>query len=152
MNKEIKQIKPMICPICGQFYFSELTEDEIENGEEPNSIQCRQCGWFYDLKQTENPNLKGQTNLLSLNEFKSQYKAIIKANPKYVYYESIVPSPTSHLCPVCGKHKFKDSGAFEVCPVCGWEDDGFVEEGGANGISLEEYKKNFNNSHSNKSK
>lgn len=30
MDKSLKQIKPMICPICGKFYFSELTDDDIE--------------------------------------------------------------------------------------------------------------------------
>ena len=45
------------------------------------------------------------------------------------------------ICPVCGKHWFSD--IFEVCPVCGWENDMIQEmepdlKGGANEMSLNE--------------
>ena len=50
------------------------------------------------------------------------------------------------ICPVCGKHQFKYKDWFEVCPVCGWEDDGIQRDdpdypNGANGMSLNEYKR-----------
>lgn len=49
------------------------------------------------------------------------------------------------ICPVCGKHHFIEQDFFEVCPVCGWEDDGIQRDdpdfrGGANEMSLNEYK------------
>ena len=49
------------------------------------------------------------------------------------------------LCPVCGKHQFDEDDNFEVCPVCGWEDDGIQRDdpdyaGGANCISLNQMK------------
>ena len=55
-----------------------------------------------------------------------------------------------HMCPVCGKYEFEYEGCFDICPVCGWEDDNYQlyspdEDGGANRMSLnqarEAYKK-----------
>lgn len=34
----------------------------------------------------------------------------------------------SHICPVCGEHMFEMYASFDVCPVCGWEDDAVQEE------------------------
>lgn len=50
------------------------------------------------------------------------------------------------ICPVCRKHTFKEDNGFEICPVCKWEDDGVQRDdpdypGGANHISLNEYRK-----------
>ncbi|MCQ2545539.1 MAG: hypothetical protein MJ144_03810 [Clostridia bacterium] len=54
------------------------------------------------------------------------------------------------LCPVCGMHYFSEKDSYEICPVCGWEDDWLQRAdpeyaGGANKISLneaiEQYKK-----------
>ena len=46
-----------------------------------------------------------------------------------------------HSCPVCKQQTLNERGAFEICSVCGWEDDpaqsqdpGFA--GGANRESL----------------
>lgn len=53
-------------------------------------------------------------------------------------------------CPCCGYLTFDEepSGTFEICPVCYWEGDNVQNEnpnyeGGANGISLNEARKNF---------
>ena len=48
-----------------------------------------------------------------------------------------------YRCPVCGKHYFEEIGAYEICPVCGWEDDPVQRRepdlrGGANEMSLYE--------------
>ena len=48
-----------------------------------------------------------------------------------------------YRCPVCGKHYFNEAGAYEICPVCGWEDDPLQRKepdfkGGANSMSLNE--------------
>ena len=55
-----------------------------------------------------------------------------------------------HECPVCGKHIFSESGSYEYCPVCGWQDDILQEDepdygGGANRMSLNEAKEAYKN-------
>ena len=53
-------------------------------------------------------------------------------------------------CPCCGYLTLteKPPGTFEICPVCNWEDDNVqagdpTYEGGANGVSLEQARRNF---------
>ena len=53
-------------------------------------------------------------------------------------------------CPCCSFRALKDVGAFELCPVCYWEDDGQNDadsdliRGGPNGtLSLSEARINF---------
>lgn len=106
MDKNVKQIKPMLCPVCGKFYFSKLDDVHIEQlGMTPNSVQCTRCGWFYDLEQTKDPDLENQSQ----------------------YYLDFVGEPEPHKCPVCGEYTFKDSLPSDICPVCGWEDTGFED-------------------------
>ena len=55
-----------------------------------------------------------------------------------------------NLCPVCGKFVFKESGKFEICEICGWEDDPLQRrepdfEGGANKKSLNEARREYEN-------
>ena len=56
-------------------------------------------------------------------------------------------------CPVCGQYVFKSGpGSYEICPICGWEDDKAQYEdptlaGGANHLSLKEYKKQYEKNH-----
>lgn len=45
------------------------------------------------------------------------------------------------ICPCCGEYHFEEEDFFEVCEVCGWEDDSLQRDepdytGGANHISL----------------
>ncbi|UXD86335.1 CPCC family cysteine-rich protein [Thalassolituus hydrocarboniclasticus] len=53
-------------------------------------------------------------------------------------------------CPCCGFKTIGEAGAFEICPVCCWEDDGqsdadsSIFRGGPNGeLSLELARENF---------
>ncbi|WP_089401385.1 CPCC family cysteine-rich protein [Noviherbaspirillum humi] len=46
------------------------------------------------------------------------------------------------LCPCCGQRTISEPGAYEICSVCGWEDDPVQSAdpkytGGANRESLE---------------
>ena len=51
-------------------------------------------------------------------------------------------------CPVCGKYDFARKDDFDVCDVCGWENDGLQEDdpdykGGANAMSLNEAREAY---------
>ncbi len=53
-----------------------------------------------------------------------------------------------HKCPVCGKYMFEFRGSFDICPVCGWEDDNLQAaepdyEGGANTMSLNQARQAY---------
>jgi Cysteine-rich CPCC len=58
-------------------------------------------------------------------------------NPRYV------------SCPCCGFWALTERNAFEICPVCFWEDDGQDDwdaddtKGGPNSSSLTEARRNF---------
>ena len=48
---------------------------------------------------------------------------------------------TFQPCPCCGAEEIGELGAYEICPVCGWEDDPVQSAdpsyaGGANDMSL----------------
>ena len=148
MDKNLKQIKPMICPVCGKFYFSELTDVDLEHlGMTPNTTQCSRCGWFYDLEQFADPDLKHESNEMSLNEYKKWYKNKIKENPDWEYYQDFIGDPEPHKCPVCGEYEFEDLLCHDICPVCGWEDDGMevdpYDENGGPSEEFLEHKKWF---------
>jgi hypothetical protein len=55
-------------------------------------------------------------------------------------------------CPCCRVSYFEKSGSYEICPVCGWENDRVQNAdakfaGGANKDSLEEAKIKYQNKH-----
>lgn len=55
-----------------------------------------------------------------------------------------------YLCPVCGCRSFKEKGKYEICTICGWEDDPIQIKdpdyiGGANRMSLNEARIKWNN-------
>ena len=56
---------------------------------------------------------------------------------------------TGFTCPCCGYLVFSSPpGTYEICPICGWEDDisqlRFVSmDGGANELSLIDAQRNF---------
>lgn len=59
-------------------------------------------------------------------------------------------SKSKHICPVCEKHEFSETGSFEYCPVCGWCDD-LVQENNpdedncSNEMSLNQAKEAYAN-------
>ena len=127
MASQEKQIVPMKCPVCGITKFVKLYNEEIEMGISPNDCQCDICGWYYDLEQTKNPNLKNQANKKSLNEYIKWYQEKISENPKWRYIDTFKPKRVKHPCPVCGKYIFKSTISYDICPICGWEDNGFED-------------------------
>ena len=60
------------------------------------------------------------------------------------------PSAQAFPCPCCGNRTLSEPAAFEICPVCFWEDDGQDDSdadavwGGANDdLSLAVARENF---------
>ena len=147
MGKNIN-IKKILCPVCGKYYFQPLTDGELEEGMKPDDDFCTVCGWNYDEKQLDNFNLKTNLNSKSINEYREWFNKQIQINPKYNYLDSKKQKTSSHLCPICGRHKFKQLYSYEICPYCGWEDDGSKESDseeriGVNGMTVCEYKKEY---------
>ena len=53
-----------------------------------------------------------------------------------------------YLCPCCGQYAFSGANTFEICEICGWENNRVQNEypdfaGGANHMSLNEARKAF---------
>ena len=44
------------------------------------------------------------------------------------------------LCPVCGEYEFEDVLCHDICPVCGWEDDGMEVDELAKWIEEHKYE------------
>jgi len=64
--------------------------------------------------------------------------------------ENDVSSEDERLCPCCHKYRFDEVGKYEICPICGWEDDPIARKdpsfaGGANKMSLNEARSVFLN-------
>lgn len=146
----MNNFKPMECPICHQYYFTDDTNKEKEDLEYEGKQEdyCSHCGWQYDLYQVEHPDVAKCTNELSLNDYKKWFEEKIKENPDYDYSQDNY-SETPHLCPVCGRFEFQDESSFDICPYCGWQDDGLMEDepdswaGNSNPLCLNDYKKNY---------
>ena len=56
----------------------------------------------------------------------------------------------TYPCPCCGRDMLREPppGTYEICPICGWEDDPVQYRdpdfsGGANLMSLNEARKRF---------
>ena len=136
--------QPMICPVCERFYFSEL-----QDGDDIDSLQCTKCGWKYDYDQAADHDLKNGKNVKSVNEYTQWYQEMIAENPEYDYSYDHRSPKEPHRCPVCGKHLFRDRDSFDVCPICGWVDDGLMEEeperwaGNSNDLCLRDFRNRY---------
>lgn len=139
---------PFKCPVCGKEEFTNLDwfiKEENDNavevykinpisGEkikitdpiEIHFVHCGQCGWMYDLKQVLDYDVPGDRNILTVNEYKKEYYQKIKDNPNYNFDEDEA-KPIPHKCPICGDFIFKNTNSYDICPVCGWIDDGTDE-------------------------
>ena len=59
-----------------------------------------------------------------------------------------VASDGLFACPCCDSYSFVEAGGYEMCEICGWEDDPVQEAqpnlaGGANKVSLIQARENF---------
>lgn len=161
---------PFKCPVCGKeefenldWFVKEAKDDDIEvyeldqvSGEkimitdpiEIYNVHCTHCGWVYDLKQVLDYNVISDRNQKTVNDLKQEYQNKLKENPSYNYDEE-VSKPIPHICPICGEHQFKCITSYEVCPICGWIDDGTEDiptddYSEVNVISLNDAKAEFN--------
>lgn len=140
-----KNYRPMTCPVCGKFEFTELQETDLLIRD---YMQCFSCGWKYDHKQINHPDLAEGLNTLSLNDYKAWHQEQIETDPEYNWLDANY-QPTPHRCPICQQTQFEDEGGFEVCPHCGWCDDGLMErepdkwEGCANDLCFNDYKARY---------
>jgi hypothetical protein len=55
-------------------------------------------------------------------------------------------------CACCGFPTLPDDSIFEICPLCGWQDDALQNSdpdysGGANELSLNDYRRKWFESH-----
>ena len=147
----------LLCPVCGEFYFTKRNEGEEDLGyftllKDKLAVKfdvptCHQCGWRYDQMQHDNPDSSQGENSMSLNSYKAQYEAKLAEDPEYSYLESQHVA-TPHKCPVCGKYEFTDEGSFDICTICGWEDDPVMTDdpdfdGGANDLCLRDFKARY---------
>ena len=84
----------------------------------------------------------------SINAYRGESNDFWKKNKNYNYLASNAPKPQKHTCPVCVKYVFADIDDFDICPICNWENDSYGEysdsDGGANTISLNEARRNWN--------
>ncbi len=60
----------------------------------------------------------------------------------------MIRKENGQICPVCARYKFQFDAMYEICPVCGWEDDGLqrddpADDLGANTLCLNDYKKKW---------
>ena len=145
---DIPQIEKSTCPVCGKFQFEPISWDDLYCGVTPSDIYCLSCGWHYEYAQDKSRKSENSANGMSLEEYKEWYKTKIEQNPNYSYIEEQIESyiPTPHKCPVCKKYEFKDESCHDICPFCGWEDDGTedcTDEVGANGMTYFEYKRQY---------
>ena len=65
-------------------------------------------------------------------------------------YKPPAQDGSMYACPCCGEQTLPERGAYDICGICGWEDDGQDEHdadevrGGPNGkFSLTEARKSF---------
>ncbi|MCR5165700.1 MAG: hypothetical protein K6C13_00555 [Oscillospiraceae bacterium] len=91
------------------------------------------------LKEIENPSLEDAEKIIK-EVFESAFSEPLN-NIDVSYLAKTILFGDIHICPVCRKYYFKEEGHYEVCEVCGWEDDSIQYEdhfytGGANPLSV----------------
>lgn len=145
---EVPQIERHICPVCGKFEFEPLSWPDLICGVTPKDVFCFECGWKFDEDQALDQDRFSIINNFTVNEYRNNYFNKIKENSNYHYIDEVTQDyiPKPHICPVCGKYTFSDYYSYEICPHCGWEDDGAENDEdyiGANKESFLKYKQQY---------
>lgn len=142
-NKKIKF--PLICPVCG---VGLLYKAKNYGNYTKTSIDCPYCGAIFDVESLSDYDKKNDIIFLSINDQIKEYEENIKSDPNYYSKAHYDDTNEPHMCPVCGEYKFPDFASFDICPICGWEDNGVDlddENGGwgTNGKTIFQVKKEF---------
>lgn len=72
----------------------------------------------------------------------------VKINPDYFFCDELYPNiHVSHKCQICVEYEFTDESSYDICPICGWEDEDILDDGYGLGVNnpdlIIEYKKQF---------
>lgn len=140
----------------GHGYATEVTEALLEYGFAGLNLEKIWCGYFEGNDRSR--NVQKKTGFRYVETIEIEWPAFgrnvieaVNCITKEEWEDRI-----SRKCPCCGRHVFTEKNAFEICPVCGWEDDRIQRgdpdyAGGANGMSLNEAKRKYFNAGKDKS-
>lgn len=100
---------------------------------------------FYDVKARNWSELIEKI----IKKIKIEFNNWKKSDCNYIYF-TLQKRKDGYPCPCCGFLTRSESnyGTYEICPICGWEDDNVQAEkpefeGGANKESLNEARDNY---------
>jgi hypothetical protein len=99
------------------------------------TYQCEVCG---NTNYSDTPCIR--CNWKYYSEWKDKYNDGKNSDPSLKGY--------GWICQVCDNYNIGDYNEFDVCPLCGWEDDNIQRDdhdydGGANWMSLNHAKANW---------
>lgn len=125
-----------------------ISEEDPQYGE--LSEQVRE-----DLKSFSAPHdcSDESYDIFIILSYREQYRGVknsfmTKKLGPYINEELEITGEEEQLehCNCCSYRTIEESGAYEICPVCFWEDDGIClpeAESEANGMKLQEGRDNF---------
>ncbi|MCM1059071.1 MAG: hypothetical protein NC452_02130 [Eubacterium sp.] len=137
--------------ICGEFeigktFIESMNEDELNSVyEDLCDIEVDEICAAGDSKLSERGEIVSSIVTTVGNELASKFEYLDEEEFEDELKEKAETEKTPHKCPICGKTEFPETGSFDICTECGWEDDMIQteepdEEAGANMMSLNEYK------------
>lgn len=110
-----KNYRPMTCPVCGKFEFTELQEADLLIRD---YMQCFSCGWKYDHNQINHPDLAEGLNTLSLSDYKAWYQEQIKTDPEYNWLERTINQRRT-VVPSANRPNLKTKAALKCVRTAG---------------------------------
>lgn len=107
----------------------------------PSDEYDREAEDIYErLKQKEEPTVENAEKIIREVFERSFGKIEMSKLALFCLARSIIDNDV-HICPVCRENYFDERGSFDICPVCGWEDDNIQYNdhlycGGANHLNV----------------